>query len=34
MWVGFIWLRIGQVAGFCKGGDKHCGSLKDGEFLD
>jgi hypothetical protein len=33
-WTGFIWLRIGPVAGSCEHGNETSGSIKCGEFLD
>jgi len=30
-WTTLIWLRTGQVAGFCKCGNKLLGSIKYGE---
>jgi len=32
-WTGWIWLRIGQVAGSCKSGNETSVSIKCGEFL-
>jgi hypothetical protein len=32
-WTGFIWLRIGQVAGFSVHSNKPLGLVKCGEFL-
>jgi len=29
-----IWLRIGQLAGYCECGNEPLGSIKCGEFLD
>jgi hypothetical protein len=34
MWIGFIGLRIGQVAGSCEHGNEPSDSIKCGEFLD
>jgi hypothetical protein len=34
MWIGFIVLRIGQVAGSCEHGNEPSCSIKFGEFLD
>jgi hypothetical protein len=34
MWIGFIWIRIGIVAGCCEHGDELSGSIKCGEFPD
>jgi hypothetical protein len=33
-WIGFIWLRIGTVAGSCEHGNETSGSIKCGKFLD
>jgi hypothetical protein len=33
LWIGLIWLRIGQVVGFCKLGNKHSDFINGG-FLD
>jgi hypothetical protein len=33
-WTGWIWLRIGQMAGCCECGNEPLGSIKCGEFLD
>jgi len=33
-WTGFIWLRIGTVAGSCECGNESLVSIKCGEFLD
>jgi hypothetical protein len=32
--IGFIWLRMGPVAGSCEHGNEHLGSIKGGEFHD
>jgi hypothetical protein len=34
VWIGFIWLRTGSVAGFCDQGNDPLVSIKDREFLD
>jgi hypothetical protein len=34
VWVEFIWLRIGTVAGYCEYSNETLGSIKSGEFLD
>jgi hypothetical protein len=34
MWTGFVWLRIGTMAGTCEHGNEPMGSIKDGEFID
>jgi hypothetical protein len=32
MWTGFIWFRIGKVAGCCEHGDERWGCIKCWEF--
>jgi hypothetical protein len=32
VWTGFIWLKIGAVAGRCEHGNEPLGSIKGGEF--
>jgi hypothetical protein len=34
VWIGFLWLRMGPVAGSCEHGNEPSGSIKGGEFLD
>jgi hypothetical protein len=33
-WTGSIWLREGEVAGFCKCGNEPSGSIKRGNILE
>jgi hypothetical protein len=33
VWIGFSWLRIDPVAGFCEYGDEPCSFIKEGTFL-
>jgi hypothetical protein len=34
VWIVFIWLKTGTLAGCCEHGNETSGSLKGGEFLD
>jgi hypothetical protein len=33
-WTGSVWLRIGEVAGFCESANEPSDFMKYGEFLD
>jgi hypothetical protein len=33
VWIGFIWLITGKVAGSCEHGNEPSGSIKDGNIL-
>ena len=33
-WTGSVWLRIGEVAGFCESANETSDFMKCGEFLD
>jgi len=33
-WTGSLWLRIGEVAGFCESANEPLDFMKCGEFLD